>query len=379
MSEQASYYKIGLFVVAAAAILTTGLVMLGVGAFSGNEMTLETYIGESVQGLDKGSALMQRGVAIGRVSKIGFVSDTYKVKPAIRTGDGALASYILVEMKIEIGGRNRKDYQDNLERQIALGGRVRLTTTGLMGTSYLEMVFTDPKENPPLTLAWTPKNLYIPSIPSRYGQLGSAAERIARQLERAQIDKVVEHIDTFVTHLDEQVQAVNAAKLSDQAVSLLADMRSTNMRLKQILDNPNVDKTVGNVAALTGNLRQISQDRKQDIDEFLKDLPQISAKLNSTAGDIDALIKDIKQQGVATNFAEAAKAAAAAAERMDRMMMHLDRLVASRQQDFKSLISDMRSAMQNLDRLSQEAASDPSRLLFGAPPRPINPEKSGGR
>ena len=72
MGTRANYFKIGLFVIAAAAIAITSVVYMGAGALFRKKLLMETYIDESVQGLEIGSAVRYRGVKIGAVDKIDF-------------------------------------------------------------------------------------------------------------------------------------------------------------------------------------------------------------------------------------------------------------------------------------------------------------------
>jgi len=50
--EKLSYFKIGIFVISATVIGVFGLLVLGVGSILQKKALVETYIDESVQGLD---------------------------------------------------------------------------------------------------------------------------------------------------------------------------------------------------------------------------------------------------------------------------------------------------------------------------------------
>ena len=71
------YFRVGALVLAGLA-LTIGFVLFFTASrFGRGAVVYETYLRESVQGLDVGSAVRYRGVAIGRVSEIEltFVAD----------------------------------------------------------------------------------------------------------------------------------------------------------------------------------------------------------------------------------------------------------------------------------------------------------------
>jgi len=55
MSRQPHYFAIGLFILAAMGLTVTGVIILGGSALSSPDYYLETYVNESVQGLDVGT------------------------------------------------------------------------------------------------------------------------------------------------------------------------------------------------------------------------------------------------------------------------------------------------------------------------------------
>ena len=72
MSLKANYFKLGLFVLGALVSGVVLLIVIGSGRWFQPKLTIESYFNESVQGLDIGSKLKYRGVAIGEVTRIGF-------------------------------------------------------------------------------------------------------------------------------------------------------------------------------------------------------------------------------------------------------------------------------------------------------------------
>jgi len=77
MSAKANYFKIGLFVLSAVALALVGIVVLGAGTLFERSVLFETYIDESVQGLDVGAPIKFRGVKVGTVKQIDFVGHRY--------------------------------------------------------------------------------------------------------------------------------------------------------------------------------------------------------------------------------------------------------------------------------------------------------------
>ncbi len=104
MSLKANYFKLGLFVIGAIVAGVILLIVIGSGRWFQPKLTIETYFNESVQGLDIGSKLKYRGVAIGEVTKIGFTYNKYQLDRPM----SQRARFVLVEAQIEpklLGGR----------------------------------------------------------------------------------------------------------------------------------------------------------------------------------------------------------------------------------------------------------------------------------
>ena len=78
--EKATYFKIGLFIIVGTILGAIGVVALGVGTIFQKKILVETYIDESVQGLDVGSSVKFRGVQVGKVEAISLTSAEYPTK-----------------------------------------------------------------------------------------------------------------------------------------------------------------------------------------------------------------------------------------------------------------------------------------------------------
>ena len=72
--NKANFAKIGFFVLAGTALIALAIGIAGARTFNKQVVEAETYFAESVAGLDLGSAVKYRGVPVGEVKRIGFVS-----------------------------------------------------------------------------------------------------------------------------------------------------------------------------------------------------------------------------------------------------------------------------------------------------------------
>ena len=108
--EKFSYFKIGIFVISAVVIGIIGVVVLGVGTIFQKKSIVETYIDESVQGLDVGSPLKFRGVPVGRVEQISLTSAEYATR----------REYVVVRMRRRHPIRTADEIKQSSEPALAI-------------------------------------------------------------------------------------------------------------------------------------------------------------------------------------------------------------------------------------------------------------------
>ena len=78
MTQESRHFKIGLFVVASIALTLGAVLWLGGGALFQRAIYLETYLDESVQGLEVGAPVKLRGVRLGTVDSIDLAEAVYR-------------------------------------------------------------------------------------------------------------------------------------------------------------------------------------------------------------------------------------------------------------------------------------------------------------
>jgi len=336
MTSRTNYFKLGLFIIGATALLLVALVFFGLGTLTKHKIMLETYFDESVQGIDVGSPLKFKGVKIGSVERIRFANDKYPTK-------GTPYRYVLVEMALDPNtplpihrGELREalekgGIQEALEREVRKGLRIRITPQGLTGTAYLEMDYVTPKAATLLPISWTPEYLYVPSTPSTIARLEETFEtfsKILSRLEEAGLDKAIQNLDALLVLSRQAVADANLGKLSDNLNGLVSDLRKTNDNLKIFTGSKDTRAALQNLAASLGNLK-VSTDT----------LPQA--------------ITDLR-----------------------RFLREANSLVSTQHDDVQNILQQGRQMLENLNDLTGDAKHNPSRLFFGAPPAKVNPEKN---
>ena len=205
MSLKANYFKLGLFVLGALVSGVVLLIVIGSGRWFQPKLTIESYFNESVQGLDIGSKLKYRGVAIGEVTRIGFTYNKYQQE----IPSNKRYRYVLVEAQIEpklLGGRvaaGDLTKPESAALEVEKGLRMRLAPQGITGTSYLEIDYVEP---PPaiIPIDWKPDNTYIPSTQSTVTALLTAATDIMDHLRKLDLDKTFQHLNRLLVTSNER-------------------------------------------------------------------------------------------------------------------------------------------------------------------------------
>jgi ABC-type transporter Mla subunit MlaD len=353
MSEQANFFKVGMFVIVAVALLVIGAIMLGAGAFFKQVKHAETYFTESVSGLDVGAPVKFRGVTVGRVSRITFATVKYRITEAQRLAD---KGYVLVELELDpkLMPMERFD-AERVAQLVGMGLRVRPSQTGIVGGMYLEIIFLDKaSEAPPLTLQWEPQFPYIPATQSRIQQITTAVERLANQLENVKVDQVIDNIGSLAAHLDEKVQSVDAKALTEALVATVGDIRKASNRVTEVLSSPEAEAA-------------------------LKDLPEITARVRSSSRRLDELLAEAQSKNLLANANTGVTNLGAATGDLRRLARQLETLLSEQQQDVQQIIAGLRRTIDNTSQLTDDARQNPSRLLFGEPPPHTNTTGEGNR
>jgi paraquat-inducible protein B len=369
MSAKASYFRLGLFMILGVALLVGGVIVLGAGNLFKETVAAETFFDESVQGLGVGSAVRFRGVEIGTVSRIGFLRRKYPDSSWAK--DPTFGKYILVEMDLDpaqLPIPGTKGVRQRLSDAVGSGLRLRMASSGLVGAVYLAADVLDPKTFPPPEIDWTPKALFVPSAPSTMSQVMSTIEELAAELKAADLTTVIGNISKFFVTADKAVTQLEVAKISEQGVGLLKELRATNESLKKVIEDPRINQGLDDLTAAIKGLRGVVDESGAPVTKALKDLPEISTRLKATTKRIDEVLADPKVDQIITGLAKTAENAGPAVVDLRKTLRRLDNLLATQEQDIRAIIGALRKVLENVETLSEDAKDNPSRLLFGDPP-----------
>ncbi len=353
MTKRVSYFRVGLFVLLGFSLGAISLVLFGSeDFFGGRGFLFETYLDESVEGIDVGSPVKYRGVNVGQVDEIVFVRNLYPEAIDLEGGE-SFGSYVAVKVQLEPGVFGEESYEavfQQFQREAANGLRVILTPKGLTGTAYLEIDYRDPEGNPPLAINFTPAELYLPSTTSTLRRFATGVDEILRKLVDTDIDEA----------------------FSEMAL-LLSSVRATNERVRDLLNDPVIDGIPADAAATVASLRDLAAEAGPKLGVTLDDLASTSRSLTALAERVDTLLSE---EGLAATLAStrAASTEIAEASRDARNAIHrVDRLVGDSEADISALVLNMRSVSENLKTLTELAERYPALLLFGEAPARNSP------
>lgn len=358
--ESTRYFKLGAFVLGAIAVFVALVVILGSGRFDRNRITLETYFNESVQGLDIGSKIKYRGVTVGEVTRISFTASKYETEKSLVERK----QYVLVEASVRgdlLGGAlaARGDHERIVTPQIDRGLRVRLTSQGITGTSYLEVDFVDPKNAPLLEIAWIPDNLYVPSAPSAVNQLLASADEIMTRLRKLDLDSTIENFNRVMVGAARNVDELKLGELSTSARALLqngttlvAEISRSNQVLAQQIDRLPLDKIGGEASTLIAELRRSNTSLQRVIDN-----PALTKLPEDAQAAVAKLRASLENPDLERSLAG-----------MQRAIARLERLLVGRESDIATTLENLRLITDNLRDTSELAKRHPSQIFLGGPP-----------
>jgi len=342
-----SYFKIGIFVISAIVIGVIGVIAFGLGSIFETKTLVETYIDESVQGLDVGSPFKFRGVPVGKVEQITLTNAAYRTQ----------RSYVLVRMSVtsKIYPFRMVDSGDpQFRNEIERGLRVRLAQQGLTGVAYIEADYQDPLRNPALEIDWQPRYPYVPSVRSRITELSEAVERILRNFEQINLPDLTKNLGTSLQALTKVAQSANLDKISNQASLLLGELRATNRQIATVVSNPELKSAIADASATAAGARQMIERAQEPVNRVLTDLPRASENLANLTKRIDAVSADLPETSA----------------QLRQTLQNLNRLISSQQQAISAAVENLRAASQNMRELTENASKYPSQTIFGAPPPP---------
>lgn len=342
MPARQNYFKLGLFVLVALAILAAMLFLLGGRSLFQPHVTIETYFNESVAGLDVGAPVRFRGVSIGRVSWIGISSQVYQRNVPLDD----TKNYVVVRMRID--NFDAETGPEVLDAYVKRGLRASTQLAGITGQLFVSLDFLHGDELRTLAFDWTPNYPYIPSAPSLTNQIIANAQNFLASLNQANVQALGQNLNQLVVTLDTQMQEAKLDEIAADLRATLVTMRSAVERVDQALANGGLDRTLRSLGQATERLNVVLAE------PGLRQTPQ---NLAAATASLRQLMESGELQRTVTRLEQAAA--------------ETKNLVGANQGDVRRAVEDLQAAAENFRSLSALLSRDPAALLFSPPPRPV--------
>lgn len=327
------YLRVGILAVVGVVLAVAFVIYLASSRGLRNAKIFETYVSESVQGLDVGAPVRYRGVAIGRVTEIGLVGATYRRPEG--TDFNQLFQLVLVRFAVDMSQLGDVPAVEDAIRQ---GLRVQIASTGITGVRYVELNFISAQRFAALQPPWQPRYTYLPSVPSTVTQVQNAAERFVERMQALPVEQIAADLAGLISNMRGQTGDGDLARLLREAAGVTAALRGT-------VETADIAGMVAELRATVGDAREILTGREAR-----------SAIANASAAALD--------------LRRAAQRLPAAIEGLERSMRTVRQTTADVQAELAPLLSDLRATSANLRATTEVLRQAPSQLLFGAPPEP---------
>lgn len=319
MSQQANYFKVGIFVITAFIVAMMLLLLLAGNALLDKSECMETYFNESVQGLSVGSQVKMRGVPVGSVKSISFYYSHNSPKKYKGLG------LIRVVMKIHQASFDvplHKNLENIGRQEMKKGLRAQLRPQGLTGQTYIEFDYFNTNEFKSITVPWRTEYFMMPSVKSTINTLFETISHIAKQVEEAHIDVIGQKVQDVLdmlknTDLDKSMQKVN--KLLDNAQQF--DFKGLSKQLSSVLKN---------------------------IDD---------ADLKGIADHVNAVLAEIKKANLSALSFTAKET-----------LKEITGLIRHERVSIKSILNSLSLVLKNAVDITEDLKQNPASFLFAEPP-----------
>jgi len=261
MSNKPHYFAIGVFVIVATALGLIGIVAVSSDAMRSPKYFIETYIDESVQGVDIGTPFKFRGVKVGNVSQITMVSDEYDTDKM----------YVLIRVALEDKKllANTDTLASRIQAQVQNGLRLKLVPQGITGLSFLEADYLPEAEASQLEIDWKPKYTYIPSSPAMMTLVTRTLERIAAQVNTIDIAAIGANVESISSNLNLSAQHIE--EITQNAAAASGDVVG-NVQLAA----SDLPVLISNLTASVSEVQGMVSDSDRDVDQILTNLRYIT-------------------------------------------------------------------------------------------------------
>ena len=280
---KANYVKIGMFVSLAVLLTVAAAVILGAGSFTENEVLLETYIEDSVQGLDVGGAVKFRGIPIGKIKEVTFVHPTYTA-PDTPEGRRAMR-YARIVFSVDADRMCRKQCQGFVD-QVDDGLRVFRKSLGITGMVYLDLDFLEPHaDHTTLPVPWTPEHLYIPAARSLVKAVTDIIQNLTDQLSSFDVTEPISALTEILESVRNDMHEANLGAAGKSLGAILEKVNAMTTDLEAWRKTSGIASSGADVIATISSMKNLSAKIENELPELLKNADGLVENVNGVTRD----------------------------------------------------------------------------------------------
>jgi paraquat-inducible protein B len=332
------YVRVGLLIVVALVLSVAFVLFLTAGRLGKTAELFETYVSESVTGLEIGAPVRYRGVRIGQVTEIGLVNAEYR--PDSRESAVVAFQLVMVRFAIEPERASLPNVQA-AERAVENGLRARLSSQGITGVAYVELDFVDPERFPIPQLPWKPTYPVVPSMPSTVAQVQNAAEAVLTRIEKAPIEQILADVAALTGALRGQATG------DGDFARTLKETADTMAALRQGVVGADVAGTLSQLRGVVANLNALTGG--PEAKQALASIAAAAAEMRTAIARLPAVIASLEQTSRAAR-----------------------NVTQDSNSDLGPILRDLRAVASNLRDTTELLRRTPGQAIFGAPPPPPN-------
>lgn len=269
-----NYFRLGLFVFAGFAAILALILVFGTGQLFKKTMMAETYIEQSITGLDVGAPVRFRGVKVGQVTSIGLSGSLYETNEPFPERK----EYVVVRMQID----GNEDELLGPDKKLPKDLRARVKSQGITGVNYVELDYVRDMNNyKALPYSWKPEYLVIDSLPSQTDIFFSGIRKVLDNLGEMNLAETQKKFDVLLTNLNTIIGGdgkdnAGIAKSVERLNVLLG-------RIDEVANQAELELLMREVIATTVILRQTLSSMQGDTITSIDNLKQITDQLNDFA------------------------------------------------------------------------------------------------
>ena len=266
-----NYFRLGVFVLAAIGVLLAVILIFGSGQIFKKSFYVETYIKQSVTGLDAGASVRFRGVKIGQVTMIGLSGDIYERDLPFHDR----RQYVVVRMQIFGDKVNESQIGEFVKNNL----RARVKSMGITGVNYVEFDFVSTAaDSPQLPYEWKPEYPVIPSLPNQADEIISGIQKLIGALNEMNIDGTQKKVDALITNLN--VMMAGDGKGNEGVIESVKQLNVIMARIAKVTDKDELNILMRELVGTMVALRQTVTSIQGDTSATIENLKQTSENLN---------------------------------------------------------------------------------------------------